>query len=233
MGFNLVNDLLVFSEASLALYEACAPGAHRFRMRCSGGGLPASWLLPSLGSLICEDLIPEEVSDAMSDAGVDGFTTLPVRDGQALIAHDTLISPHSFEYEDQALAALLSLGGLVILLSDETHAGLLIQESALAFQGGAPIRGGGIRMWSDVQPDPWGWSRESGAERSPESSPESPPESPIADALATFIPEFKGAFLFDGYLPRNTDRGIWNPSEEMTLPDISPLLEAWPAWRRS
>lgn len=211
MGYCLVSDVLVFSEASLALYEALIPGGHRFRLRCREASLPQAWLLPGYDTLVGEDLLPEDEDGEPERVGAIDVVGLAGSGALAPVWH--------FEAAGQAIAALVSLGGPAVLLTDETHAGIPSREVALAFSGGVAIGGGGDEHWRGRS---WGWSREQGAVPAP--------RHPIADTAAMLVPELKGAFLFDRYLPRNTDRGIISPAPAMTLPDVSPLLAAWSPW---
>lgn len=200
MGFALSGELLVFTPRALAVYDALVPGAHRFRQDCAAAGLPGGWLLPGWHSLADEDE-PEQIG--------------PVSVA-ALAAAGDLGPDAAFDDAERALAALVSRGGPTVLLTDETHAGLLVQEHALAFRDGRALAGSGD--WGMGRRGHWRWSRQEGL--TDRAAP-----SPIADAAARLLPAFQGARLFDGYLPRGTGRGLSRPQPPMALPEVTALLQ--------
>ena len=195
MGFNLQGLLTVDREA-LALYERLLPGGSAWAVPATGEGLPDAWVLPE----------PTHLADGLGNAlslPADWYDEGADADWRAAAGVPAEAAPRaSLDLTDQRFASLFSLAAPagVVYLGDTTFGGMLDTEYALVCVAGRLRAAAGIEHGHLGDSD----SATAFVLRDGAYAPVEPGSvSPIADCAAVLDPRFRGAFLFDGYLPRS------------------------------
>ncbi|TDC84771.1 hypothetical protein [Actinomadura sp. 7K507] len=195
MGFNLQGLLTVDREA-LALYERLLPGGSAWVVPVTGEGLPDAWVLPE----------PTHLADGLGDAlalPADWFDEEADADWQAAAGVPDRPAPlSSLDLTDLRFASLFSLAAPagVVYLGNTTFGGVLDTEYAAVCVAGRLRAASGIDHGEPGDKDS-GTAfvlRDGAYAAVPHGS-----VSPIADCAALLDPRYRGAFLFDGYLPRS------------------------------
>ena len=195
MGFNLQGLLTVDREA-LALYEKLLPGGAAWAVAVSGEGLPDAWVLPE----------PMHLIDGLGDApalSADWFDEDADAAWRAAAGVPDAPAPlSSLDLTDLRFASLFSLAAPagVVYLGDTTFGGVLDTEYAAVCVAGRLRAASGIDHGKPGREDSGtAFVLRDGAYA------EVPPSSvsPIADCAAVLDARYRGAFLFDGYLPRS------------------------------
>ncbi|MGP4029352.1 hypothetical protein [Actinomadura sp. 3N407] len=195
MGFNLQGLLTVDWEA-LALYERLLPGGSAWAVPVTGEGLPDAWVLPEpthladgLGNALA---LPLDWYDDDTDAAWQAAAGVPA--GAAPLS--------SLDLMDLRFASLFSLAAPagVVYLGDTTFGGVLDTEYAAVCVAGRLRAASGIEHGKpgDEESGTAFALRDGAYATVPTGS-----VSPIADCTAVLDPRYRGAFLFDGYLPRS------------------------------
>lgn len=197
VGFHL-DCVLTFDRSVLALYDRVVEGGSAWATPVEGPGLPSGWVLPmpwaleyELGNRI------RAVAELLDPATADAWRLAAGIPADA----DPL---DAFDDTDFHVASLLSLAAPpdsgVVCLSDETFGGVLFHENAAAFIAGQLRAACGIRFGDRRRGEPdRAFELHDGTYR--EADPAA--VSPVADCAAVIDERFRGAFLFDGYLPRD------------------------------
>ena len=198
MGFDL-DGLFAVDEGVLALFDRVIPGGARFALRTrragGRGGLPEGLLLP------WPDTIGHALDGALREAA--GWTAPEHEDewraAAGLPENDAF--EDTFPARELRLVSLLSLAAPagVVMVDDRTFGGFLVQEFA------AVCVAGRLRAAEAIE---HGGVREDGTRaralvdgRYETVAPGT--VDPVARCAAVLHPAFTGAFLFDGYLPRD------------------------------
>ncbi|TDC50340.1 hypothetical protein E1281_22090 [Actinomadura sp. KC345] len=206
MGFNLQGLLTVDVEA-LALYERLLPGGSAWAVPVSGEGLPDAWVLPE----------PMHLTDGLGDAVAlpgDWFDDAADADWQAAAGVPGDTAPlSSLDLTDLRFASLFSLAAPagVVYLGDTTFGGVLDTEYAAVCVAGRLRAASGIDHGKPGREDSGtAFVLRDGAYTAVPSDS----VSPIADCAAVLDPRYRGAFLFDGYLPRSIRPNASRPPRE-------------------
>lgn len=216
MGFAL-NAQLVFHPTTLQLYDAIVPGGAAFATTVRDEHLPGGWVLPHLSTLEME-----AISYDMS-----WFDTLTPQQWVAQLGIPQEILDDPFALDDHALAAVLSLAGSpgTVLVSDDTHAGIIIHEYAATYHNGRLLAATGADYILKC-----GYLYDSGHYQSTLAAV---PASPTTFCVERIDKRFAGSFLYDGYLPRSTERPIyqarregWPPTTNSPI-DVAHMIRAW------
>lgn len=235
MGFRL-HGLLTVDRGAIALYERLIPGGSAWVVPVTGDGLPDAWVLPE----------PAHVDDGLGNAATMAAgwfadeADAAWRAAAGVPAGDAPVD--ALDVVDLRLASLLSLAAPagVVYLADSTFGGVLDLEYAAAFQAGVLRAAAGIRHGSPAKDG----ATQDGATaqdvglafelRDGAYAEVKPAEiSPIADCAAVLDQRFRGASLFDGYLPRSVYPDTPNPPGTVTAdaPALdAAVVEAWGAY---
>ncbi|GAA4627538.1 hypothetical protein GCM10023196_040140 [Actinoallomurus vinaceus] len=196
MGFDL-NCYLTIDARVLPLYDRVIPGGAAYAIPARGRGLPAGWVLPVPWRLeYALDNAVTMVEDVIETGAVDEWraTAGVPRTPDPLDAFDDL---------DLQLTSLLSLASAsgVMVINDRTFGGLRINEYAAVCVAGRLRAAYGID-YGDADRSPGrAFELRDGAYRPVDSAQ----VDPVAQCAAVLDPRFTGAFLFDGYLPREAE----------------------------
>lgn len=221
MGFRL-HGLLTVDRSAIALYERLIPGGSAWVVPVSGEGLPDAWVLPEPAHL--DDGLGATAT--MASNWFSDETDAAWRTAAGVPAEDAPVD--ALDVVDLRLASLLSLAAPsgVVYLGDSTFGGVLDLEYAAAFKAGVLRAAAGIRHGHPEKDDGLAFELRDGAYAQVK-----PAEiSPIADCAAVLSQRFRGASLFDGYLPRSVYPTSPNPPATVTSDAFAAdaaTVEAW------
>ena len=216
MGFAL-NAYLVFHPAALQLYDTIVPGGAAFATPTSAEHLPSGWILPHLSSLDMEDITYD----------ISWFENIPSQRWIEQLGLPQEILDDPFALDDHALAAILSLMGApgAVLISDDTHAGIIVHEYAATYYNGRLLAATGADYILKC-----GYLYDDGHYQN---GLEVVPARPTTFCVERIDNRFAGSFLYDGYLPRSAERQIyearhkgWSPTTNVTI-DVHHMLQEW------